>query len=133
MDVFIIEIGGEVYVFLVESFMVMVGVSNGLIKGDVIMKICKFFIYGKVVFDKQFNENICFCFFVSIYMNVEFGCNIFYGGDCAGFCFYEVMEVVMGQSDFLGCLNLGFSINVISWQISFFVKVVGFELFVIYE
>ncbi len=133
MDAFTTEIGGEVYAFPTQNLMLMVGATNGLIKGDVTSKTRKPSIYSKLAFDKQVNDNTRFRISASTYMNSESGRNTLFGGDRAGSRFYEVMESAASQRDFSGRLNPGFSTNVTAWQISPFVKVAGFELFATYE
>ncbi|MGH1434259.1 MAG: hypothetical protein ACRBG0_07345 [Lewinella sp.] len=133
MDAFATEVGGEVYAFPTENFMVMVGASNGLINGGVKEGTRKPSIYSKLAFDKQLNETTRFRLSGSIYMNSESGRNTLYGGDRTGSRFYEVMESAASQGDFSGRLNPGFTTNVTSFQINPFVKVQGFELFATYE
>jgi hypothetical protein len=133
MDAFTTEIGGEIYAFPVENTMFMVGMTNGLIKGDVTDNVRKPSIYGKVAYDKTAGDNMRFRLSGSMYMNAESGRNTLFGGDRAGSRFYEVMESAESQSDFSGRVNPGFSTNVTAWQISPFVKVGGLELFGTYE
>jgi hypothetical protein len=133
MDAFATEVGGEVYAFPTENFMVMVGASNGLINGGVREGTRKPSIYSKLAFDKQLNETTRFRLSGSVYMNPESGRNTLYGGDRAGSRFYEVMESALSQGDFSGRLNPGFTTNVTSFQINPFVKIQGFELFATYE
>lgn len=133
MDAFTTEIGGEVYAFPTDNLMLMVGLSNGLIKGDVTDKTRKASMYSKLAFDKQLNETTRFRISASAYMNPESGRNTLFGGDRAGSRFYEVMEAASSQRDFSGRVNPGFSTNVTAWQISPFLKLQGFELFATYE
>lgn len=133
MDAFTTEIGGELYAFPTENVIVMAGMTNGLIKGDVTNTTRQPSIYGKLVYDKQVNDNTRLRLSGSVYMNSEAGRNTLFGGDRAGSRFYEVMESAASQSDFSGRVNPGFSTNVSTWQISPFVKVGGLEFFATYE
>lgn len=147
MDAFATEIGGEAYLFPVENVMAMVGVTNGLIKGDITNTVRKPSYYAKLAYDKQLNDKTRVRISASTYMNAESGRNTLYGGDRAGSRFYMAMEpafaiprgstvpVATNTTDnaFSGRINPGFSTNVTTWQISPFIKVAGLEVFATYE
>lgn len=133
MDAFATEIGGEVYVFPVKNVMGMVGITNGLINGNVQDRTRKPSVYAKLAYDNQITEDFRFRLSGSVYMNDESGRNTLYGGDRAGSRFYEVMENTVSQSDFSGRINPGFSTNVTAFQINPFLKFKGLEIFATYE
>lgn len=141
MDAFATEIGGEVYLFPTENLMASVGLTAGLINGDV-----KDYnpnddgrghknpsAYFKLAYDKQFTDDFRFRLSGSVYTNGDTPRNTIYGGDRAGSRFYEVMEAAAAQSDFSGRLNPGFTNEITSFQINPFLKYKGLEFFGTYE
>lgn len=145
MDAFATEIGGEIYCFPVDNVMAMVGVSNGLIKGDISEGVRKPSIYGKVAYDNQMSEDFRFRLSGSVYNNQETPRNTLYSGDRTGSRFYLVMEPEygLGRSGFAassegsnftsGRYNPGFTNQITAIQISPFVKFKGLEFFGTYE
>jgi hypothetical protein len=145
MDAFATEIGGEVYLFPVDNVMAMVGVTAGLIKGDVSDAEKAPSIYAKLAYDKQITDDFRFRLSGSVYSNSNSLRNTLYGGDRTGSRFYFAMEpeyyvsrgvfTTTGTSDraFSGRLNPGFSNEIMSFQINPFIKFKGLEFFGTYE
>lgn len=144
MDAFTTEIGGEVLVQKSGLFG-MVGVSNGMIKGNIdelvatpqddnIRKSPAFYFKGG--FDKHINEDIRVRFAASYYTNNSSGGQTLFGGDRTGSNYFMVMEKVGGTTAanaFSGRLNPGFSKKVDAVQLNGFVKLQGLEVFATYE
>nr|WP_294896301.1 hypothetical protein [uncultured Pedobacter sp.] len=144
MDEFATEIGGEVYLRK-NGFTGMVGVSNGMIKGNVaemapttqdanIHKSPSFYFKG--AFDKQLVEKVRVRLAGSYYTNNSSGGNTLFGGDRTGSNYFYVMEKVGATTDanaFSGRFNPGFSKKINTAQLNAFVKVSGLELFGTYE
>ncbi|MGF1925981.1 MAG: hypothetical protein ACQUHE_17535, partial [Bacteroidia bacterium] len=144
MDAFTTEIGGEVLVQKSGLFG-MVGVSNGMIKGNIdelvataqddnIRKSPAFYFKGG--FDKKLNEDLRFRFAASYYTNNSSGGQTLFGGDRTGSNYFMVMEKVGGTTAanaFSGRLNPGFSKKVNAVQLNGFVKLQGLEIFATYE
>lgn len=140
MDAFTTEIGGEFYVFPAEGAMFMLGMTNGLIKGNVAEykdgKETKPSIYFKGAFDKQLNDDTRFRLAASFMTNGNSGRNTLMGGDRAGSRFYGVMEeeganlTSKAQS---GRWNPRFTNQITATQINAFLKAQGLEFFGTYE
>ena len=144
MDGFATEIGGEVLVQKSGLFG-MVGVSNGMIKGNIdeltptaqdanIHKSPSFYFKGGL--DKQLNEDLRFRFAASYYTNKSSGGQTLFGGDRTGSNYFMVMEKLGGTTAgnaFSGRLNPGFSKKVSALQLNGFVKLQGLEIFATYE
>lgn len=146
MDAFSTEIGGEIYVQK-NGFLGMVGVSNGLIKGNIdsvattpqdnnIHKSPS--IYLKGGYDNQITENVRVRVTASYYHNGSAGKNgnTLYGGDRTGSNYFMVMEgtaATYKDNAFSGRLNPGFTKKIDAAQVNAFAKVYGFELFGTYE
>ncbi len=144
MDAFATEIGGEVYLFPTENITAEVGMTAGLIKGDVKdynpddldganRRAKSPSVYFKLAYDNQFTDDLRFRLSGSMYTNGNTPRNTLYGGDRAGSRFYEVMEAASGQSDFSGRFNPGFSNEITSVMINPFLKYKGLEIFATYE
>lgn len=141
MDAFATEIGGEVYLFPTKNITAAVGMTAGLIKGDVLDYMPNDdgrggkdpSVYFKLAFDQEVNDDLRLRLSGSMYTNGNTPRNTLYGGDRAGSRFYEVMELASGQSDFSGRLNPGFSNEITAFQINPFVKYKGLEFFGTYE
>jgi hypothetical protein len=150
MDEFATEIGGEVYVQK-SGFIGMVGLTNGMIKGNVdsayktaqdadIHKSPS--IYGKLAYDKTIDDNLRVRFSASYYYNkssASSGLTIF-GGDRTGSNYQNVMEKgVPGALPastavaFSGRFNPGFSKKINAYMLNTFIKAYGFEFFGTYE
>lgn len=147
MDAFATEIGGEAYLFPTPELMVMAGITNGLIKGDISDGTRKPSIYAKGAYDSQLNEDFRFRLSGSVYHNPESGRNTLYSGDRAGSRFYMVMEPAFevprggtvpvptapGENFTSGRFSPGFSKNVTAFQINPFFKFKGLEFFGTFE
>lgn len=154
MDAFATEIGGEVYVRK-NGLVGMLGVSNGLIKGNVdSILIVKNpagvitddnqhktpSIYGKLSFDKQMTEKVRVRVAGSFYHNSSAGKNgnTLYGGDRTGSNYFMVMEQASATASystnaFSGRFNPGFTKKIDAFQLNGFIKTYGLEVFGTYE
>lgn len=149
MDAFTTEIGGEVYVFPTNDLMLMVGLTGGLINGDVRdygpNQKKNPSIYTKLAYDKQLSDDFRLRLSGSMYMNSETPRNTLYGGDRTGSRFYFAMEpqsflsggAVVASSTAnrftSGRINPGVTSNIMAWQINPFLKFKGLEVFGTYE
>ncbi|MEO5911217.1 MAG: hypothetical protein ABIP95_10040 [Pelobium sp.] len=144
MDEFATEIGGEVYLHL-NSLTGMIGVSNGMIKGNIaeiaptpqdanIHKSPSFYFKG--AFDKQVNTDVRLRLAASYYTNNSSGGNTLFGGDRTGSNYFLAMEKVGATTDanaFSGRFNPGFSKEIHTAQLNAFIKAAGVEFFGTYE
>lgn len=148
MDAFSTEIGGEIYVQK-NGFLGMIGLSNGLIKGNIdsvtvttgvldsnLHKSPS--IYLKAGFDKQLNSGVRVRLTGSFYHNNSAGANgnTLYGGDRTGSNYFMVLEAAGGSyttNAFSGRFNPGFTKKIDALQFNGFLKVKGVELFGTYE
>lgn len=108
-DAFTTEIGGEVYVFPVDGFMGMVGMTSGFINGNVeayadannsfgaVPTKKSPSIFAKVAYDKTFNS-LRFRLSASIYNNSNIQRNTMYAGDRTGSHYFLVMEPALQVS-----------------------------------
>ncbi len=140
LDGFTTEIGGEVYVFPAEGITGMVGLTNGLIKGDVAMpadgKKRAPSIYLKGAFDRELSEDLRVRLSASFVSNANTIRNTLYAGDRAGSRYYGAMEAEganLGSAFRSGRWNPGFNNQITSVQINPFVKFKGLEIFGIVE
>jgi hypothetical protein len=148
MDAFTTEIGGEVYVFPVDGFMAMVGMTSGFINGNIenypgdpvgtnpeaTKKNPS--IFGKLAYDKQLNEDLRFRLSASAYFNGNSQRNTLYAGDRAGSHYFMVMEPTGSASaaQFTsGRFNPNMANRITSIMVNPFVKFMGLELFGSYE
>jgi hypothetical protein len=144
MDGFTTEIGGEVLVRK-NALFGMIGVSNGMIKGNIDSLIATTqdenihkspAIYVKGGFDKQVSQDLRFRFAASYYSNNSSGGQTLYGGDRTGSNYFMVLEklgAVSTTNAFSGRFNPGFTKKVNALQLNAFVKLRGLELFATYE
>lgn len=144
MDGFTTEIGGEVLVRK-NGLFGMLGVSNGMIKGNIDSLIAtpqdanvhkSPAIYVKGGFDKQLNADMRVRFAGSFYSNNSSGGQTLYGGDRTGSNYFMVMEKIGATTTanaFSGRFNPGFSKKVNAVQLNAFMKLKGLELFATYE
>ena len=144
MDAFTTEIGGEVYLRK-AGFFGMLGVSNGMIKGNIDSLIATTVdgninktpaVYFKGGFDKQVTDMFRVRLSASYYTNKSSGGQTLFGGDRTGSNYFMVMEKAGGTysaNAFSGRINPGFSKKVNAFQLNGFVKVQGLELFGTYE
>lgn len=148
-DAFTTEIGGEVYVFPVEGFMGMVGMSSGFINGNVQEyspdpapvepNEKKPSIYLKLAYDKTFGESddLRFRISASMYNNSSIQRNTLYAGDRTGSHYFMVLEPANGtysgnkDSGRFTALGVANKINAIS--INPFIKFKGLEVFGDYQ
>lgn len=136
LDAFTTEIGGELY-FQKAGFLAMVGITDGEINGSVTKADNrKPSFYGKVGYDKTFDDNKRFRLTGSIYTTKSSISNTLFGGDRAGSRYYLVMEsanATAAANAFSGRVNPGFKDNITSFVINPFVKLSGVEIFGTYE
>jgi hypothetical protein len=141
MDAFTTEIGGEV-LLKKNALFGMVGVSNGMIKGNIdslvptlqddnIHKSPAFYLKGG--FDKQLNSLVRVRLAASYYTNNSSASQTLYSGDRTGSNYFGSMERAGSTGFTTGRLNPGFSKKVSAYQLNGFLKVQGMELFGTYE
>ena len=151
LDGFTTEIGGEVYLRK-NALFGMLGVSNGMIKGNVDELVAtpaddnttkSPSLYLKGGFDKQLAEKLRVRVAASYYTNSSSGGQTLYAGDRTGSNYFMVMERALQpavgtaapvKSSYAaqftsGRLNPGFSKKVNAVQLNGFVKAAGLELF----
>jgi hypothetical protein len=145
MDAFATEIGGEVYLFPIDNVTAMVGMSSGLIKGDIEPGDKAPSIYAKLAYDAQITDDFRFRLSGSIYNNGNTPRNTLYSGDRSGSRFYMVMEpeYALGRSGFAKSstgsnftsarYNPGFNNEITAIQFNPFLKYKGLEFFGTYE
>ncbi len=136
MDAFTTEAFGEV-TLMPNNFLVVLGVSNGKLNQSVITDgdpDNKLSIYGKLGFDKQFNDDLRFRVTGSVYSNQGTSTGTYlYGGDRGGGRYYGVFwEMEDGGSDFEPRFNPRFR-QLTSWQIAPFLQYGGLEVRAMYE
>jgi len=144
-DAFATEIGGEVYYFNPAGFFGMVGMTAGLIKGDVQDYTDPASssswdgkkgpsILLKLGYDNNINDNMRLRITYSLYTNSGTPRNTLYGGDRTGSAFTNVMIGPGGTSTFTnGRLNPGFNNRITANQINVLFVVSGLEVFGTYE
>lgn len=152
VDQFATEIGGELYAYPIEGLMVMVGLTNGLIRNNIrdydsnpvigtgkvdSIKTKSPSLLAKLAYDKQFSEKLRFRLSASMYTNSSSPSLTLYGGDRTGSNYFGVLEAAAwanSTSDFTsGRFNPGFSNSITAFCINPFVKFAGLELFGTYE
>lgn len=137
MDAFSTEAFGEVTVQK-NGFIGVIGLTNGKLNQSVVINDNsdnKVSFYGKLGFDKQFNEDVRFRLTGSWYLNNGTTTGTWlYGGDRAGSRYYKIMEELNAErvNDFEGRFNPRFR-QMSAIQFNPFLKVKGFEFFGIYE
>jgi hypothetical protein len=144
LDAFTTEIGGEVLVRK-DGFFGLVGVTNGMIKGNVDSLIAtpqdanihkSPAVFFKGGFDRQINADVRVRLSGSYYTNNSSGGQTLYAGDRTGSNYFMVLEKVgsTAAAQFSsGRVNPGFSKKVNAYQINAFAKARGLELFGTYE
>ncbi len=144
LDGFTTEIGGEILVRK-GDFFGLVGVSNGMIKGNIdslvatpqddnIHKSPAIYLKGGI--DKQVTEDLRLRFAASYYNNNSSGGQTLYAGDRTGSNYFMPMEKAGGTyaaNYSSGRINPGFSKKVEAVQLNAFAKLQGFEVFATYE
>jgi hypothetical protein len=148
MDAFTTEIGGEVYLFPVDGFMVMLGMTSGFINGNInaygdnnnasgVVPTKKTpSIFGKVAYDKQLNEDLRFRLSASVYNNSNIQRNTLYAGDRTGSHYFMMMERVGATTagNFTsGRFNPSMANRITAFMINPFIKYQGLEIFGSYE
>jgi len=145
VDQFATEIGGEVYVFPADGFMLMAGMTGGLIRNDIFdystnpagaVQKRNPAILLKAAYDKQQSEDLRFRLSASMYTNSETPRSTIYSGDRTGSNYYGVMEntAFNATSNFSsGRFSPGTYNSVTAIMINPFVKYQGVELFGSYE
>jgi hypothetical protein len=151
LDAFATEIGGEVYVQK-NGLFGMVGLTNGMIKGNVDTAIATAqdpdtrinpSLYLKAGIDKNLGDRLRVRLSGSYYTNSSSASSglTLYSGDRAGSNYQNVMErwVTGGAVStstaiaFSGRLNPAFSKKINAFQVNGFLKASGFEFFGTYE
>jgi hypothetical protein len=136
MDAFTTEIGAEVYYFK-NNFLAMIATSGGEIRGSVVQPDDRApSYYGKIGYDRQFNDDFRFRLTGSFYTTAKSLNNTLYSGDRAGSRYYLVMENVNAResSQFTsGRFNPNFRNDVTSFMVNPFVELGGLELFGVAE
>ena len=136
MDAFNTEIGGELY-WQKAGWITMLGITDGEIQGSVTKgNDRKPSFYGKVGYDKMYNEKTRIRLTGSFYTTKSSISNTIYGGDRTGSNYQYVMEpynATLTGNAFSGRVNPGFKDNVTSFMINPFVKIAGLEFFGTYE
>lgn len=136
VDAFTTEIGGELY-WQKSGALAMIGITDGEVQGSVTRgdeRAPSF--YGKVGYDKNFNDDLRIRLTGSLYTTKTSLSNTLFGGDRAGSHYYYVMEPVNATltGNFTsGRINPGFRDNVTTWVINPFVKFRNIEIFGTYE
>lgn len=154
LDAFTTEIGGEAYIFPVNGLMGMVGLSSGLIKGNIDNYPStptgtnvepterKPSIYLKLAFDKNINPNFRVRLSGSFCNNPSSASNQLYSADRTGSQYFMVMEpaanaagvasTYAGNKD-SGRFNPSVGNKVQAYMINPFIKFHGLEFFGSYE
>jgi len=163
MDAFTTEIGGEVYLFPADGFMVMVGMNSGFINGNVeaysetpnsagVATEKNPSIYFKAAYDKQISEDFRVRLSGSFYNNSNVQRNTLYAGDRTGSHYFLVMEPALqvtnvpgpsglvnfantaqGSQFTSGRFNPNLANRVQTIMINPFIKFKGLEIFGTYE
>lgn len=142
MDAFTTEIGAEIFAGY-KNFLVMGGVTNGKIKGDISKGVeytgasdgkSKPAFIGKLGFDKYITENTRLRITGSAYYTAGSIANTLYGGDRGGSHYFGVMDANLATTSFTsGRFNPGFSDKVRSFMGNLLVKHKGLEWFTTVE
>ena len=136
MDAFTTEIGGEVYAYM-GDFFVMGAFTGGEIQGQILRpeeRAPSF--YGKVGFDRDVSDDLRVRLTGSAYTTKKSLSNTLYGGDRAGSRYYFVTEAVgaSASTNFTsGRVNPGFRNDVTAIMVNPFVKYHGLEVFGLIE
>jgi hypothetical protein len=143
MDAFTTEIGGEVQYKGIDNFMISLGLTNGLIKGDISDpddrtddKKKNPSITAKVAYDKQMDDDLRVRVSASAYLNSNSLRNTLYAGDRTGSRYYLALEeedASAGSSFRSGRFSPNFTNSVTSIMINPFVKYKGLEFFGMFE
>ena len=147
LDAFTTEIGGEVYVFPAQGFMGMLGMTSGLINGNIENPAGGLVgankeeikrnpsIVAKAAYDNTFGD-LRFRLSASLYTNPSIARNTLYAGDRTGSHYFMVMEPLSGtySANFTsGRFNPGMTNRITTVMVNPFLKYKGLELFGTYE
>lgn len=136
VDAFTTEIGGELY-WQKYGAIAMIGITDGEIQGSVTKpKDRKPSFYGKIGYDRTFNNQLRARLTGSVYTTKSSISNTLFAGDRTGSHYYLVMEPAnaTAAANFTsGRLNPNFKDNVTAFVINPFVKFGGLEFFGTYE
>ena len=141
MDAFTTEIGGEVQYKGIDNFVIALGLTNGLIKGDIedhsdndVKKNPS--IIAKLAYDKQMDDDLRLRVSASAYLNGNTKRNTLYAGDRTGSRYYLALEedgASAGSAFRSGRFSPGFNNKITAIMINPFVKYKGLEFFGMYE
>lgn len=133
MDGFATEAFGELY-FRSNGIIAMLGITNGHLNQTVIKAVGtedKLSLFGKLGYDKQFNDDLRVRLTGSFYSNQGDSRKYLYGGDRAGSRYYNVLQAKV-INDFSGRFDPAFR-KMTAIQFNPFLKFKGAELFGVYE
>ena len=136
MDAFTTEVGAEAYLRH-KDFMLMGGVTNGEIRGQVRQPNDRSPSYlAKAGFDRQLNDELRVRLTGSLYTTKKSINNTIFSGDRAGSRYYSVVDSTAATETsqaWSGSIQPGFRSKVTTWQVNPFVKYSGLELFGVVE
>ncbi len=136
IDAFTTEAFGEVY-FRSNGFLAMIAISNGKLNQSVVKSSddqdAGPSFYGKLGYDKQFNDDFRFRITGSFYNNSSDLANFLYNGDRASSRYYNVMNTMEESSGDWSGRNTFTIPQVTSFMINPFIKYKGLEFFGLYE
>jgi hypothetical protein len=104
LDAFTTEIGGEIYVFPTKDVMLMGGMTSGFINGNinptpdainsngVVRTKRSPSVFGKIAYDKKFQQDLRFRLSASLYNNSNISRNTLFAGDRTGSHYFAVMD-----------------------------------------
>ena len=146
MDQFATEIGGEVYAFPTDGLMLMLGMTNGLIRNNIFdystnpagqVQKKNPAILLKAAYDKKVSDKLRYRLSASMYSNSESPSPTLYSGDRTGSNYFGVMELssyTNGTSQVTsGRFSPGSFNSITAFIINPFVKYQGLEIFGSYE
>ena len=146
MDQFATEIGGEVYAFPTDGLMLMVGMTNGLIRNNIFdystnpatgVQKKNPAILLKAAYDKKASDKLRYRLSASMYRNSESPSPTLYSGDRTGSNYFGVMELssyTNSTSPFTsGRFSPGSFNSITAFIINPFIKYQGLEIFGSYE
>ncbi len=133
MDSYTTEVAGEAYIQS-NGLIVMLGYSNGRLNQSTANKDTKGYLYGKLGYDKQLNDDLRLRITASIAALNNTNSIYMYAGDRAGARYYHVMEVTGAGDDFRsGRINPDYNSEMTSIMFNPFIKYQGFEFFGVFE
>lgn len=133
LDAFATEIGGEVY-GRVGPILGLVGITNGLIRGDVTNPEERDLAFlAKLGVEYTFGDMATARLTGSTYTNDNAGRATLFGGDRAGSRYFNVMDNAAAKSFTNGRINPNFTEVISTYQVNPFVKFGSAELFGVME